>query len=92
MGMDLSPQRGDESHSVSFNWSGWSYFLLLLREWGVLTNEFVHYNDGAPISEATCIAVADAMDKHMPTLHERDRKWLEPKVNAFRHCGGMEQW
>lgn len=90
MGMDLSPKV--EGHDLHFNWNGWSEFTILLERWGVNTDEFVHHNDGDPISNETCKRIADELERHLPSMNERDQRWLRPMVNAFRNCGGMEQW
>lgn len=72
MGMDLEPIRpskdapkGDNGFYQwnRYNWTGWSWLVEKLDEWGVDISEFADMNDGDEISEATCRAVADAIER-----------------------------
>lgn len=101
MGMDLKPirpskkaPRDENGHPKwgRYNISGWSYIWDQLNRWGVDTSEFSGYNDGDKISAKTCRAVADAIEKHLPEMSERDRRWLEPHVILWRTCGGYRQY
>lgn len=106
MGMDLKPLRpskaaprypADAVYTPNrpiwgcYNWNGWFYLQDRLREWGVDISEFRGVNDGDKISAKTCRAVADAIEKHLAGMDERDRNWLSPHVKLWRTCGGYAQ-
>jgi hypothetical protein len=90
MTMDLRAK--NHPHDLGYNWYGWDYLARMLDGLGVDTSEFKGCNDGHPISEATCKAVADALEKYLPAMSAEDRKWLEPDIQSWRNCGGFEQW
>ena len=107
MGMDLKPinpsnqaprYSNDDRFSPNelvwgrYNWSGWSWLRQQLKQWDVDTSEMSGMNDGAIISEATCLKIADAIEKNLNTLQSEDRKWIEPHIARWRTCGGYEQW
>ena len=75
-----------------YNMAGWFLLRKCLILWGVDISEFTGINDGAPISAATCVKVADAIEAHLPELDERDRKWLGSHIKRWRTCGGYEKW
>lgn len=101
MGMDLKPikpsanaprNEGGEIRWGRYNWSGWSWLRTHLEDWGVDTSELSGMNDGATISEATCLKIADAIEAHLDELNVEDRGWLKPDIALWRTCGGYEQW
>lgn len=102
MGMDLEPispnaeaPRYFETGDViwgRYNWSGWSRQIDLLDQWGVDTSEFAGMNDGDVISQATCEAVADAIEAHLEELSPEEASWLSPKIALWRTCGGYRQF
>lgn len=106
MGMDLkpiNPSANAPRHSTDdkwspneafwgrYNWSGWSYIIDRLNEWGVDTSTFAGCNDGAVIPDEVCKQVADAIEKNAPNLDEEHRDWLLGHVLLWRTCGGYEQ-
>ena len=86
MGMDLI------GANLSYNWSSWVVLISRLDEWGVDTSEFRGTNDGDPISKETCIAVADAIERHLGEVDDVARGFLEPHIDKWRTCNGCEQW
>jgi len=74
-----------------YNWSGWRWLITHLESWGVDVREFRFSNDGDFISPETCMAVADAIEAHLTELDDKDREWIEPHIDAWRHCGGCSQ-
>ena len=86
MGMDLI------GTGLSYNWHGWYWLVERLASWGVDVSEFRFTNDGAPILEETCRAVADAINQHLHDLDAQHRDWIEPHIEIWRECGGCEQW
>ena len=107
MGMDLEPINPtaeaprypkDDPYSPNqiiwgrYNWNGWYYQIDLLEKWGINTSEFAGTNDGYEICETTCLAVANAIEKHLPELSKQDQEWLQPKIIFWRTCGGYRQW
>ena len=86
MGMDLIGAR------LSYNWSGWRWLVARLKSWGVDVRELKFYNDGDPISPETCVAIADAIEVHLDELDDDDREVMASHIDAWRHCGGCEQW
>ena len=86
MGMDLV------GVDLSYNWRSWGFLISRLNEWGVDTSEFRGTNDGDIISKETCIAVADAIERHLCELDDDDREFLEPHIDKWRTCNGCEQW
>ncbi|MDE2096136.1 MAG: hypothetical protein KGL39_02750 [Patescibacteria group bacterium] len=87
--MDLIPQKG--AVDCHYNWSGWSWLITHLQEWGVDTNHFDGVNDGKLIPAAKCCEVAAAIEAHLPELDAEDREWLEPHVAIWRASGGFRQ-
>lgn len=101
MGMDLkpvNPSPGAPHHEDGtvkwgrYNWSGWRWLTEHLDEWGVDTSEFKGMNDGDPISEATCIKVAEAIEQHINELEPCDQRWLKDDIVLWRTCGGYLQY
>lgn len=100
MGMDLkpinpSPDAPSDDRGVRwgrYNWSGWDWLQTWLREKGVDTSEFTGFNDGAPISDATCKTVAAVIEKHIDELDVEEQEWLRPHIQRWRTCGGYEQY
>lgn len=101
MGMDLkpiNPSAGAPRHADGeikwgrYNWSGWRWLVDHLNEWGVDTSEFKGMNDGDPISEGTCIKVAEAIEAHLDELELRDQQWLKNHPTLWRTCGGYLQY
>ena len=100
MGMDLKPINPSEFAPKDengtpvwgrYNWTGWSILRNKLRIWGVDTSELKSMNDGDVISERTCLAIADAIEKHAHELNKEDG-WLANHIERWRTCGGYEQW
>ena len=107
MGMDLKPINpsadaprwpNDDRFSANeviwgrYNWRGWSWLCHQLEQWDVDISELAGTNDGAIISEATCLEIADAIEKNLNTLSAEDRNWLKNDIQLWRTCGGYEQW
>jgi hypothetical protein len=101
MGMDLKPIKPSENAPLyeggevqwgRYNWSGWSWLRTHLEDWGVDTSELTSMNDGATISEATCLKIADAIEAHLDELNAEDRGWMKNHIALWRTCGGYEQW
>lgn len=84
------PRRGQAKWG-RYSWSGWSWLIENLERWGVNVAEFRGCNDGEVISEATCKAVADAIEKNIHEFPQSDREWLLEDVILWRTCGGYEQ-
>jgi hypothetical protein len=66
--MDLVPVKGRKV--LSYNLAGWAWLIRWLNRWGVDTSEFSESNDGELISDPTCRAVADALEKHPEELRK----------------------
>lgn len=107
MGMDLKPiypsadaprYPADDDLSPGqviwgqYNWGGWSRQIDLLQQWGVDVSEFSGVNDGEVISEATCKAVADAIEQHLPELSPIEQTYFGRKIALWRTCGGYRQF
>ena len=101
MGMDLKPINPsefapkDENGSPvwgRYNWAGWNILRNKLIEWKVDTSELKSMNDGEVISERTCLAIADAIEKHAHELDKDQSGWLAGHIIRWRTCGGYEQW
>lgn len=101
MGMDLKPINPSEFAPKDengtpvwgrYNWAGWNILRNKLIEWKVDTSELKSLNDGEVISERTCLAIADAIEKHAHELDEEHAGWLEGHIIRWRTCGGYEQW
>ncbi len=91
MGMDLTPIK-DKTKQLRYNCAGWVQLIKLLNKWGANTSEFSGSEDGSVISEATCIAVANAIESHLPELSNNHQEWLQPHIDLWRNCGGYKQW
>jgi hypothetical protein len=97
--MDLVPvNKGSET--LHYNWSGWRWLIERLIRWGVDISEFAG-NDGELISDATCKAVADALEKRSEELLEEEsdeqpRAWVKrlttEDARAWRQSGGFWQY
>lgn len=101
MGMDLKPinptadapkDSDGDFRWGRHNWTGWSELVDLLQSWEVDTREFAGTNDGYVISAETCLKVADALEKNLPSQPQDIQDWLQPKIILWRTCGGYEQW
>ena len=77
---------------LSYNWSSWRHLVEKLSGWGVDVSELKFNNDGDHISKKTCEAIADAIEAHLLELSFGELQWLEPHIDAWRDCGGCEQW
>jgi len=101
MGMDLKPlnpsdnaprDKDGEVTMGCYGWTGWTWLVDHLNEWGVDTAEFSGYNDGDEISAGTCALVADAIEAHLVELAEWERDWIKPHIDLWRTCGGYAQY
>lgn len=85
MGMDLI------GAGLSYNWQAWCWLRERLQTWGVDTSELSSRNDGDPISAATCVAIADALQTHLEELSPTEKSLVEPHIDAWRNCHGCSQ-
>jgi hypothetical protein len=101
MGMDLKPNRPSKDAPRNkdgyliwgrYNIYGWAYLWAKLDDWGVDTSTFSSFNDGKLIPKKVCLAVADAIEKHLEQLNKEDKEWLQPHIIRWRTCGGYRQW
>jgi len=99
MGMDLqpinpAPNAPKDDYGVQwgrYNWAGWELLHRYLTEWKVNTKQLAGSNDGDIINEATCEAIADAIETHLSELPDDERNWLQPHIALWRTCGGYRQ-
>ena len=110
MGMDLKPVRPWKSAPRNspldkydpngviwgrYNWSGWSWILNHLREWGMSQEDLSYFsgcNDGDLIPTKTCQRVADLIEKNLDTLEPDDQVWIKEDIILWRTCGGYRQY
>ena len=101
MGMDLKPQhptadapRDEHGHPEwgRYNWSGWSFLVDKLAEWGLDVKEFAGTNDGDLISAKTCRKVADLLERHKAKLPETWQRFIDHDIVLWRTCGGYRQY
>lgn len=96
MGMDLISRRNRRKISgLHYNWTGWRTLWGYLNLWGVNTDEFSQWNEGAVISGQTCRVVAEKIREHQAELLHHGSEWIEGHEEgwrAFGDSGGCEQW
>ena len=74
-----------------YSWRGWDKITTYLESWGVNIDEFAGSNDGEVICDATCKAVADAIDANASQLTNDGNEHLIEDAVLWRTCGGYEQ-
>lgn len=84
MGMDLVDAK-NESHTCSMNWTGWSLLRGVLIDLYCDISEMKQGNDGDLISEKTCKAWAEAINKALENGRVSTAKIPDPTyVGGFR--------
>ena len=101
MGMDLKPIDPADHAPVDkngnpvwgrYNWFGWNLLQQYLGKWGVDTSELTGLNDGAEISEETCIEIAKAIMANADELIAAGHEGFLADAALWGTCGGYEQW
>jgi hypothetical protein len=94
MGMDRCSIKSTTGSTItlSYNWSGWEWWINHLEQWGVDTHELVFHNDGNRISEETGGSVATALAEYLHELDSSERHWVQNHVHQWLNCGGFKQW
>lgn len=76
----------------SYNWHAWRKLYENLKKWGLDVSELQFSNDGDPISQKTCQAIANALSEHRHEYHPDDLDWVDEQIDIWRSCRGCSQY
>lgn len=87
MTMDLFPVK-ETNKGLAYNWLGWRRLRHLLLKWGVDISELRNHNSGEVIPEATCKAIADAIETNLKNENDEVKNWL--RLLILKSGGSLE--
>lgn len=88
----IEKDKENPSLHLHYNWSGWSFLVEHLNQWGVDTSEFSGINDGELISRDTCEAVAEALKSNLHTLSTEDQEWIKEDIIRWKWTKNYKQY
>jgi len=97
MGIELISHNHD-SGDLHYNLGGWQWLRDFAIRNGISINEFADSNDGQDLSEATCLALAVAIENHQEEYNEvfagagYGPAPAEEHARIWRESSGFEQW
>lgn len=77
---------------IRYNWTGWSFLVDHLDEWGVDISRLAGDNSGNLIPRTTCQAIAEAIKSNIHTLPQEDQDWLRPHIPMWRWGRNYRQY